>query len=111
MATTAARNDKFRRLVFFRRQRNGKLLLTQGITALDTEIVKAIFRAIANQTEFEPENNPYGENDFGAVEGIAPEKVFWKIDYYDSEACEYGTDDPASPSTYRVMTVMLASEY
>ena len=58
MGTTAARNDKFRRLVFHRKQRDGKFVITQGITSLPEQTVRTIFRAIANQTEFEPENNP-----------------------------------------------------
>ncbi|MEQ8399699.1 MAG: DUF3768 domain-containing protein [Roseitalea porphyridii] len=50
------------------------------------------------------------EHDFGAlmVEG---ERLFFKIDYYDS-TLTMGSSDPADPAvTCRVMTVMLASEY
>jgi hypothetical protein len=42
------------------------------------------------------------------VEG---ERLFFKIDYYDS-TLTMGSSDPADPAvTCRVMTVMLASEY
>lgn len=59
---------------------------------------------------FSPDNDPYGEHDFGAVE-IAGQRVFCKIDYYDT-ALEYGSPDPSDPAvTTRVLTVMLASEY
>ena len=110
MPTIAEINDRFRKNVFFRPQRNGRLVLTQGVTTLDDETVKAIALEIINQTEFDADNDPHGEHDFGSVE-YAGEKVFWKIDYYNSSACEFGTENPADPSTYRVMTVMLAEEY
>ena len=113
MKTIAEQNDRFRKAVFYRPQRNGKIVYTQGIASLPEEKIKAIFRAIVQFNDFDEAdgNNPYGENDFGAVDGIAPEKVFWKIDYYHSDACESGAEDAASPSTYRLMTIMLASEY
>ena len=110
-STIAQQNDKFRKLVFYRPQPNGKLVYTQGIAGLDDESIKSIFRVVASQTEFDAENDPHKEHDFGSVEIPNTPKVFWKIDYYDSKACEYGADDPASPSTYRIMTLMLASEY
>ena len=107
----AQQNDKFRKLVFYRPQPNGKLVYTQGIANLPPETIKAIFTAVVSQTTFDVENDPHGEHDFGAVDLPAVPKVFWKIDYYDSPVCEYGADDPASQTTYRVMTLMLADEY
>ncbi len=42
---------------------------------------------------------------------LAGDKLFSKIDYYDS-TLEFGSDDPADPSkTTRVLTLMLAVEY
>jgi Protein of unknown function (DUF3768) len=38
-------------------------------------------------------------------------KIFWKIDYYSDAEMEYGAEDPASESTYRVLTVMFAEDY
>ena len=104
-------NDRFRKAVFYRPQPNGKLVFTQGIAGLDDETLKDIFRAVARQTEFDTENDPHKEHDFGSVEIPNTPKVFWKIDYYDSKACEYGAENPASPTTYRLMTLMLADEY
>lgn len=109
--TTAQLNDRLRKAIFTRPQLNGKLVLTQGIANLHPEQLKAVAVAIINYKDFEAENDPYGEHDFGAVELPGVEKCFWKIDYYDSEACEYGTENPADPQTYRVLTVMLAEEY
>ena len=74
---------------------------------------------------FTPDNNPYGERDFGAIyrgrdgrwtaanpaQGDPVETVFWKIVAYD-RALQFGSDDPANPAvTRRVLTIMLASEY
>ena len=111
MQSIAEINDRFRKAVFFRPQPNGKLVFTQGIASLPEDSVKTIFRAVASQTKFDEGNDPHSEHDFGAVDLPAVPKVFWKIDYYASRACEYGAEKPADSSTYRVMTIMLAEEY
>lgn len=109
--TIAEINDRFRKAVFYRPQPKGKAVVTRGIAALDEETKKRIFRAVANHTEFDASNDPHSEHDFGKVELPAVPKCFWKIDYYDSKACQYGADDPASPTTYRIIVIMFASEY
>ncbi len=59
---------------------------------------------------FTPDNDPFGEHDFGAFEQNG-ERIVWKIDYYDL-AMEFGSPDPADPyQTTRVLTIMLAGEY
>ena len=110
MPTIAEQNDQFRKAVFFKPQRNGRLMLTRGVADLPDETLKAIALAVINQTEFDADTDPHGEHDLGSVE-YAGVKAFWKIDYYVSPACEYGAENPADPSTYRVMTVMLAEDY
>jgi Protein of unknown function (DUF3768) len=60
--------------------------------------------------DFTPDNDPYGEHDFGCFE-LGACKFMWKIDYYD-QRCEFGSEDPSDPRrTTRVLTLMLASEY
>jgi Protein of unknown function (DUF3768) len=49
--------------------------------------------------DFNTNNDPYGEHDFGSFE-LAGEKFFWKIDYYDS-LCEFGSEDPGDPDEVR----------
>ena len=81
---------------------------TRGILALDPETVSDIFIAVQNFKDFDKDNDPYGEHDFGSftVSGV---KIFCKIDYYD-EALK-GWCDPLSPDCHRVLTIMRADEY
>jgi hypothetical protein len=59
---------------------------------------------------FTPDNDPYGEHDFGAFT-LDGEKLFWKIDYYDLSV-HFGSNDPADPEqTTRVLTIILTDEY
>ena len=60
--------------------------------------------------DFNPDNDPYSEHDFGRIEhnGI---NYFWKIDYY-NETMDAGSDNPADENiTIRVLTIMRADEY
>jgi hypothetical protein len=98
-AKIAQLNDEFRR--------SGQgIVLTHGVQALPD--VPGLITAVQAFDRFTPENDPYGEHDFGSIVWGA-EKTFWKINYYD-QALEYGLD-PLSPDCRRVLTVMLASEY
>jgi hypothetical protein len=100
-----ALNDILRRTLS-----GGTLVLTAGIVALGRERQQLILDAIAAFDRFEPDNDPHGEHDFGALEA-AGERVFWKIDYYDRSG-RFASPDPADSSvTHRVLTVMLAREY
>ena len=80
--STRALNDEFRRSL-----RGGKLVMTRGVIALSAERQQAILRAIASFDDFCPDNDPYGEHDFGALT-VDGTRVLFKIDYYDlSLAC------------------------
>ncbi|NKC16498.1 MAG: DUF3768 domain-containing protein [Gammaproteobacteria bacterium] len=66
---------------------------------------------VRDYEDFTPDNDPYGEHDFGAFEAGDLGKLFWKIDCYDTEL-SYGSEDPADPEkTTRVLTLTLAHEY
>lgn len=87
-----------------------QLILTQGISALPLCDQAAILNSIARYDRFTPDNDPYGERDFGSITHTG-ERIFWKIDYYAPDL-QRGSDDPADPTkTVRVLTVMLAEEY
>lgn len=88
----------------------GRVAWTAGVEQLGIDTIIKIFEAVNEFDAFTPDNDPYGEHDLGAVE-IAGQRIFWKIDYYDT-ALECGAPDPSDPAvTTRVLTVMLASEY
>ena len=109
MQSIATLNDRFRKTIFFRPLRRGKLVLTSGVGNLPDENLKKVARAIINQNEFEEGNDPHGEHDFGvvALEGLP--KCYWKIDYYSDASMRYGTEN--LKNAYRVLIVMLAEEY
>ena len=67
---------------------------------------------VANFSDF-PAGDPYAEHDLGAIDmaGVG-EKILWKIDYYADAACASGSEAPSDITCcYRVLTIMLASEY
>lgn len=89
----------------------GKVILTPGIRALADADREAIITAVREFSAFTPDNDPYGEHDFGAVTLPNVGKVFWKIDYYDDQY-ECHSPDASNPKvTRRVLTIMLAEEY
>lgn len=90
--------------------RGGKLLMTQGISALGAEQTFAIVQEVREFSTFTEDNDPHGEHDFGSIT-CNGHKVFWKIDYYAHDMM-HGSEDPSDPEqTVRVLTIMLASEY
>ena len=100
-----ALNDAFRTSLD-----GGRLMMTAGIDALDSDVKATIIHKVATFSDFNPDNDPHGEHDFGAIE-VDGLKVFWKIDAYDL-TITYGSEDPANPDvTTRVMTILLADEY
>lgn len=98
-ASIAVQNDRFRQSGF-------EVILTQGARALKN--LEGLLGRIRMFNDFNDDNDPYGEHDFGCLKW-EDEKVFWKIDYYDQNM-EYGAE-PLNPDCKRAMTVMLADEY
>ena len=90
--------------------RGGQLAITSGIMDLGPRAVPAVLEAVRSFNRFSPDNDPYGEHDFGSLT-VLGYRIFWKIDYYDRnlQCC---SPDPANPAvTTRVLTIMLAEEY
>ncbi|MGQ2918172.1 MULTISPECIES: DUF3768 domain-containing protein [Rhizobium] len=109
---TTARTTRIRELndAFRTTWLTGTVLMTSGIQNLPDITQSHIVEAVQGFDTFTPDNDPYGEHDFGTVT-VDGHKVFWKIDYYDP-TMDYGSDDPANPAvTKRVLTIMLAEEY
>ena len=105
MNKIALLNDVFRKTFA-----GGTVTMTAGVYALPDMVKAAALQKAAQFDNFNEDNDPYGEHDFGSFE-LAGKTFFWKIDYYD-ECCEFGSQDPSDPSrTTRVLTLMLASDY
>jgi hypothetical protein len=88
----------------------GRVVQTQGISALPLVAQSAIREKVELFNEFNYDNNPWGERDMGSFTHDG-EKIFWKIDYFAPDLV-HGSEDPSDPKqTVRVLTIMLASEY
>ncbi|MEZ4682087.1 MAG: DUF3768 domain-containing protein [Caldilineaceae bacterium] len=109
-------NDIFRRTIGLplsqtARSIQGKMFFTAGIAALPPQIQADIVLKVMEYDTFTPENDPWGEHDFGSFEQADVGTVYWKIDYYDLNL-EHGSEDPIDlEQTMRVLTVMFAAEY
>jgi Protein of unknown function (DUF3768) len=98
-------NDNFRSTFI-----GGQVVMSAGVADLPLGMRAQVMLKVQSFADFNANNDPYGEHDFGSFE-VAGEKFFWKIDYYDSR-CEFGSEDPADPEkTTRVLTIMFAAEY
>ncbi|MAQ66485.1 MAG: hypothetical protein CMN69_07350 [Sphingomonadaceae bacterium] len=96
---------------------------TEGFMALPEADQSRVRELVETFDAFTPDNDPYGERDFGAIyqdgdgrwtttrPARPAETVFWKIDACDRDL-RFGSEDPANPAvTRRVLTIMLSSEY
>jgi hypothetical protein len=98
-------NDAFRTSL-----EGGRVVVTSGVAALGHRTQVEALRAVQAFNAFAPDNDPYGEHDFGFFK-LAGREFFWKIDYYDPSLTRH-SDDAADPSvTVRVLTIMLTEEY
>jgi hypothetical protein len=104
-ATTriAALNDRARQTF-----KECRVTITAGVQALEN--VDAILRQVQLFDAFTPDNDPYGEHDFGAI-SYQGTTCFWKIDYYDLDLHMHSPDPSNETVTARVLTIMLAEEY
>ena len=89
----------------YRKNRQG-FMVTRGVSALPN--IATVLSMVQDFNEFDLDNDPYSEHDFGSFE-VFGKKLFWKIDYYDSNLESWA--DPLSSECRRVLTVMLADEY
>ena len=87
-----------------------RVLITRGIAELGDDAVHAILAAVRSYDRFTPNNDPYGEHDFGSFHW-GEVQVFWKWDYYDLDYSMHSPDPADETVTARVLTVMLADEY
>lgn len=88
----------------------GRVLITRDVAELPIDKQLEITEKVRNFSNFNQDNDPNGEHDFGSFD-LDCITYFWKIDYYDVEY-QYLSLDPSDETiTNRVLTVMLAEEY
>lgn len=117
VARIAAQNDRFRRHMCAHAAHppggrlRGTLVFTRAVAARGTLFRLWCMTRIAAQDVFPPESDPDGWHDFGAVE-VWGETVWWKVDLYADEGMTWGSERPDDPAqTYRLLTVMLPSDW
>jgi hypothetical protein len=112
----AAQNDAFRKLACLGIAPNqpiaGRMHVTRSLAEAEDGFMAEAIKATGEFNVFEPENDPDGSHDFGAVD-IRGQKVFWKIDLYEAGSdFRYGAEAPDNPATtMRVLTIMMASDW
>ena len=95
-------NDAFRKSF-----KGGKVVATQGVAALGDHEYHRVLQAVQEFSDFNNDNDPHGEHDFGSFE-YHHQKFFWKIDLYEEPGVK-GTDP--QPVVKRVLTIMLAEDW
>lgn len=104
----AGQNDLFRKSFH---PLMGQLMFTRGLIDLGPDTMVEVLKRVIAFGQFTEDNDPYGEHDFGVIE-LGTHRFFWKIDYYSDDRMAFGSRDPSDANqTYRLLTVMLASEY
>ena len=89
----------------------GVIAVTRGVRTLPGFDAGTLLTMLQLVNDFDSDNDPHGERDFGGLEWGGGTDLLWKIDYYDTDMI-YASPDPADPAvTKRILTVMLASEY
>ena len=105
MPDIATLNDNFRKTFI-----GGEVLLSAGIAAMSSEDKANIVSLVQNFDNFNEDNDPYGEHDFGSFD-YKGNKIFFKIDNYDTDFLFLSPDVTNPRVTNKVLTIMLAEEY
>ncbi|MDK3075375.1 DUF3768 domain-containing protein [Sedimentitalea sp. JM2-8] len=112
----AAQNDAFRRSACLGiapdQPIQGRMHVTRSLMEAGDGFMAEAVKATGEFDTFEPENDPEGWHDFGAVT-IRGETVFWKVDLYEADSdFRYGAEAPDNPKTItRVLTIMMAHDW
>ena len=107
MSRISESNDKFRSAVLTEPQKNGRCVVTANVHALDPDVKMSILAKVRAFENFTAGDDPYGEHDFGVIEGLP--RAYFKIDYYADSDMEFGAED--KETAYRVLVIMLADDY
>jgi len=88
--------------------KGGQVICTSGV--FSSGKYNEIINEVRNFNNFNEDNDPYKEHDFGKVV-VDGTDYFWKIDYYDLKHSGHSPDKSDANVTRRVMTIMKAEEY
>ena len=98
-------NDAFRSTFL-----GGNVVMTEGVDTLPAARKAEVLSRVQAFADFNSENDPHGEHDFGSFD-VAGQTYLFKVDYYAPDM-DGGSEDPADPTkTTRVLTIMRADEY
>lgn len=86
------------------------VVATAGIRQYGETYLARVSHAVATFDQFNEENDPRGEHDFGAIT-IDNVELFWKVDYFDLDLNAQSPDKANPDITHRVLTIMFANEY
>lgn len=100
-----ALNDQFRQSFI-----GGMVMVTSGANALSEPEKLKVMNKVRSFDAFTPDNDPYGEHDFGSFL-FKGDTYFWKIDCYDLQMLGHSPDATNPEVTKRVLTIMKAEEY
>jgi len=88
-----------------------RIVLTNTVACLrerDPKVFSEIIHMVSTFKDFNEDNDPYGEHDFGSFE-VGGISYFWKIDYY-AAGWEAGVD-PKEEIPHLLLTIMAADDY
>lgn len=89
----------------------GVIVVTRGVRTLPGFNAETLLTMLREVNDFDSDNDPHGERDFGSLTADCGEDLLWKIDYYDIDMI-FASPEPADAAvTKRVLSIMLASEY
>lgn len=97
-------NDQFRQTLI-----GGRVVMTAGVAAMEDDDRRALIDQVRRFDEFTPDNDPYGEHDFGSID-LGGCRYYWKIEYYDPALTCGSSDASDEAATERVLTLMRADE-
>ena len=101
-----ALNDAFRTTMT-----GGKVLLTAGVNALPSDVKAMVIRRVATFSEFNEDNDPHGEHDFGKLHARWTQVLFQDRLLRFEHGVRIGRSEPTRRKQPACLTIMLAEEY
>ena len=88
----------------------GEVVIVGDLAKEPPELVHLVKEAVKAFDEFNENNDPYLEHDFGCFE-LAGSSYIWKIDYYNHSRSGYSPDPSDPVKTHRVLSILYAYDY